>query len=269
MTDPQSDFAAYTQVADDLRSQIESGKIPPGGKLPSENELIRLYKVSRVTARGAIKILQHEGRVHTRQGKGTFAKDRMPKRVLSAERYRVNARHAAGLVAESVAPFSEPPDTTGEHRTVEARYRETRPPDRVADVLGLTAGERVLERYLVYLVEGKPDRIITSYIPADLVRGTPVADEANEPWPGGIVGLLTAVGAPASRAAETVLTRMPTPEEVQQLRLLPGVPLLVVSRTMFTGTGDDRRPIEVAPSILMAGDRVRLEFNTEIDIVSG
>jgi GntR family transcriptional regulator of arabinose operon len=51
----------YYDLMEDLRKQIVSGKIKPGEKLPSENELSGTYQVSRQTVRKALQILQNEG----------------------------------------------------------------------------------------------------------------------------------------------------------------------------------------------------------------
>jgi GntR family transcriptional repressor for pyruvate dehydrogenase complex len=56
-----------------LRAQISGGAIPPGQKLPSENELIAEHRVSRTVVREAITRLQAEGLVYTRRGAGSFA----------------------------------------------------------------------------------------------------------------------------------------------------------------------------------------------------
>lgn len=44
----------------------------PGEKLPSESELIELFKVSRTTIREAMKILKAENIIEIQQGRGTF-----------------------------------------------------------------------------------------------------------------------------------------------------------------------------------------------------
>ncbi len=62
----------YHQIADDLRSQIESGELPRGSQLPTELELRDKYSASRNTIRDAVKRLTSQGLVETRQGQGTF-----------------------------------------------------------------------------------------------------------------------------------------------------------------------------------------------------
>ena len=62
----------YRQIAEDLRAQIESGQLEPGGQLRTEIELREHYGASRNTVRDAIKWLTTLGLVETRPGQGTF-----------------------------------------------------------------------------------------------------------------------------------------------------------------------------------------------------
>lgn len=66
---PQS---LYMQLADLIRAQILDGSYTPGSMLPSENEMVQTYQVSRVTVRQALALLYQEGLVKRVQGKGTF-----------------------------------------------------------------------------------------------------------------------------------------------------------------------------------------------------
>lgn len=65
---------AYAQIVDIIRSQVDSGRYPPGSKLPSESQLRKQFQVSSVTVRRAISVLVEQGVVDTTQGKGTFVK---------------------------------------------------------------------------------------------------------------------------------------------------------------------------------------------------
>lgn len=60
-----------TNVAKQLESQITSGRIPVGEKLPTENTLCDLFGVSRTVIREAITQLKSLGLVETRRGVGT------------------------------------------------------------------------------------------------------------------------------------------------------------------------------------------------------
>jgi GntR family transcriptional regulator of arabinose operon len=67
----------YFQIMEDLKEQIFSGKLQPGDKIPSENQLAENYQVSRQTVRKAIEMLVNEGYVYAQHGKGTFCSERV------------------------------------------------------------------------------------------------------------------------------------------------------------------------------------------------
>jgi GntR family transcriptional regulator len=52
--------------------EIRDGKFPPGGRLPTEAELVSRSKLSRITVRKGIEVLENEGWVVRKQGLGTF-----------------------------------------------------------------------------------------------------------------------------------------------------------------------------------------------------
>src|ERR671919_395408 len=55
-----------------LAEQIKSGRLAPGTRLPTEQELTRAARVSRTVVREAVAALRAEGLVITRQGIGAF-----------------------------------------------------------------------------------------------------------------------------------------------------------------------------------------------------
>lgn len=65
----------YFTLMEQLKSDILSGDIRPGQKLPSENELSSQYSLSRHTVRKALNILAQEGYVEAFHGKGTFCSE--------------------------------------------------------------------------------------------------------------------------------------------------------------------------------------------------
>ena len=67
----------YFSLMEQLKTDILSGAIRPGEKLPSENELSRKYSLSRHTVRKALGILEQEGYIEAFHGKGTFCSESM------------------------------------------------------------------------------------------------------------------------------------------------------------------------------------------------
>ncbi|UWU86239.1 FadR family transcriptional regulator [Bradyrhizobium yuanmingense] len=62
----------YRQVADQLRSLIDSGEYAVGSRLPTERDLAEQLKVSRPTVREALIALEVEGRLRIRVGSGIY-----------------------------------------------------------------------------------------------------------------------------------------------------------------------------------------------------
>lgn len=58
-----------------IREEIESGRLVPGQKMYSENELKDMFGMSRQTVRHAISILEQEGIIYKIQGSGTYIND--------------------------------------------------------------------------------------------------------------------------------------------------------------------------------------------------
>ncbi len=67
------------EVLEQMKAQIISGEWSPGAKIPGENELARMFEVSRVSVRDAIKTLTGMGVLHARRGEGTYVTEILPK----------------------------------------------------------------------------------------------------------------------------------------------------------------------------------------------
>lgn len=101
-----------------LTADITSGKLPPGSKLPTEQEMIAAMGVSRTVIREAVAALRADRLVVTRQGVGAFVAEqvRRPFRldfdehsplreVLNVMELRTGVEtEAAGLAAERASP---------------------------------------------------------------------------------------------------------------------------------------------------------------------
>jgi len=101
-----------------LTADITSGKLPPGSRLPTEQEMIAATRVSRTVIREAVAALRADRLVVTRQGVGAFVADhvRRPFRVEFDERSPLHEVlnvmelrtgveiEAAGLAAERASP---------------------------------------------------------------------------------------------------------------------------------------------------------------------
>lgn len=82
--DNNSTIPLYKQLENILIQQIESGALPLGGKLPTEDELSKEYNISRVTVRKAMEALTDACFIERKPGKGTFVSKKKIQRNISA-----------------------------------------------------------------------------------------------------------------------------------------------------------------------------------------
>lgn len=62
----------YDEVVSQVKEEIKKGNLKTGEKLPSEQEMAKMFNVSRSTIREALTILRVEGIVETKKGVGTI-----------------------------------------------------------------------------------------------------------------------------------------------------------------------------------------------------
>lgn len=65
----------YAQMANIFRQRIRAGQWAAGDQLPTLDELEREFHVARVTLRQALNLLESEGMIWRRRGRGTFVTD--------------------------------------------------------------------------------------------------------------------------------------------------------------------------------------------------
>lgn len=66
----------HYQIADYLLNMLKSGELNPEENLPPEEELRKIFSVSRTTIRRALEHLLNQGLLYRKQGKGTFWTDK-------------------------------------------------------------------------------------------------------------------------------------------------------------------------------------------------
>lgn len=236
--------ALSRQIAADLSEAIRTGALAPGALLPSERELIERYGTSKSTASKAIALLQAEGLVTTEFGRGTFVRSRPSLRRVSAAQRHAEHRSSGKPIFDTEAI---------EQGQVPSRQmlligRTQVPPD-AAEWLQAAAGDEVVIRKRLQLLDGKPAVISTSYYPLWLAADTRL--ESPEALPEGPDELIEALGHHFSRGVEVFRARMPTSEETRLLRLGAGIPIVQMWDVDYDEVG---RTLQVAED-LYAGDR--------------
>lgn len=246
--DKTSDRPAFKQIADDLRSQIESGRLSAGDQVPSETQLMASYSVARMTVRQALAVLKAEGLLLAEHGRGVFVRSKPVVRRVASDRFARHHREGgqAAFIAEAEGVGAPSVDQ------LEVGYEK--PATEIRDGLRLTGRDRVLARRRRYLLDGGPVELAASYVPASLAKGTPI--EERHTGPGGIYARLEESGHVLAEFTEEVAARMPTPEERQRLLLPDGTPVLTVRRIAFDAKGT---PVEMTDTVKAAPSYV-LEY---------
>ena len=144
--------ALYQRIAAALRQRILSGGHAVGDVMPSENELAGAYRTSRVTVRKAFHILESEGLVVARQGKG----------------YIVQPPRSSVFTM-----IFDEESGSGRFRCLEVTILPAEP--ETAQALGLREGQPVISIRRVLEREGTAVAYDEKYIPYE--RGRPVVEQ--------------------------------------------------------------------------------------------
>jgi GntR family transcriptional regulator len=212
----------YGKVEEVLASEISRGEMHPGDRLPSEDELLTRFAVSRITVRRAIQNLIQRGIVEIQRGRGTFVL--APK--ISQELTKLTG-------------FVEDMETHG--RTASARVVSQGTvvaSARVARKLAISKGTRVMRIERVRLADAVPMSFDETYLPLDIGRKIVRNDLRVVP----IFTLLEEkYGIPLTEAEYSLEAAAASAEVAKALEVAEGTPIFRIERTSFTMDG---KPID-------------------------
>lgn len=139
----------YHQIAQVLRSRLNSGDLGAGNQLATEHALCEEFGVSRTTVRHALSALKEEGLLSSRRGVGTK---------------RVEAPSQRKYVSSPHDPL---------HATLSSKPRVislglAAAPLRVANFLQQESGSTILKLVRLHELDGAPLSVVVSYMPASL-----------------------------------------------------------------------------------------------------
>ena len=242
MLDRDASMPLYLQLAGLLRGRIESGEWKPGQKIPSENELNRLYGVSRMTARQVLAQLVNDDLLFRVQGKGTFVAHR---KISTRSPAYMGIREQLEGMGYAVA-------------TKVLANHVVRADERVARALRVMPGERVHEiRRLRLLSDDEPISLHVSYVPERLARHLDADDLVARQL---CVVLEEDHGLRMSKVNESLESTLPTSQEARALKIRRTTPLLLLTHEIADPSG---RLFEFS-RILFRGDKLRLKFHYEL-----
>ena len=160
----------YQRIADDLRSQIQSGAFKAGEKLPPEGDLQDRFEASRNTIRDAIKQLVSLGLVQTRPGQGTFVT-----RAIDPFVTTLSAPAGTGFGGGEGATYLS--QVAEEHRkprvTIPPKVEVQVPPQEIALRLRVAPDAQVVSRHQARYVDETPWSLQTSFYPIEFALKAP------------------------------------------------------------------------------------------------
>jgi len=214
---------AYQQVADHIKSQILGSKLSAGGRLPPESELMDGSKLSRVTIRKGLEILEKEGLVERKQGLGTFVRD-----PINQELSRVQTITEV-LLSRGITP-----------RVKVISFEAVRPPAVVSRALLLNGNEKLLLAKRLYLNEDDPVALLHIFLPlnmreqAEVLRSEAFSTETT-------YTIWERAGIPIKDATHTIRAARADKEDAKALGIKSDDPVLILDRVTYASDG---RPLE-------------------------
>jgi GntR family transcriptional regulator len=205
----------YGKVEEVLASEIGRGDLKPGDRLPSEDELLARFGVSRITVRRAIQNLIQRGILEIRRGLGTFVlapkvSQELTKLTGFVEDMDIHGRKAsARVVSKSVVAANE----------------------IVARQLGISKGTRVMRIERVRLADSVPMSFDETYLPLDIGKKIARNDLRVKP----IFTLLEEkYGFPLTEAEYKLEAVSASAQVAEALAVPEGSPIFRIERTSFT-----------------------------------
>ena len=224
----------YYQIQRALMEKISSGELITGDPLASEEELARLYQVSRMTARQALHGLKTSGFAYSQKGRGTF---------VTRPRLEKNIMHLRGFTEDMKHLGMAPSSKLIEQTVVNAS-------EDIAEKLKVEPEEVVMRLRRLRLADGIPMCLEDSHIPLKQFPGLDKISFAKQSL---YYVLRESYGVRVGWADEIIEALPATREESELLTIPKKASILSISRVIMT---TEEIPIEVACS-RYRGDRYK------------
>ncbi|HKN33073.1 MAG TPA: GntR family transcriptional regulator [Terriglobales bacterium] len=231
--DRASVIPLYYQIRQRLLDQISSGTLRPGQPIPSEQRISARLRVSRMTARQALRSLCEDGLAYSRRGKGTFVAEQKQERNIN-----------------QLLSFTEEMKSHGARSRL-LSFSAADPDREAARVLQLGRREKVFQIRRVRLADSVPMAIETSCLPVRLFPGLGEKFTLR----GSLYETLAQrYGVQLYAADEIVEAGLASSDDARLLQISPGSPVFHFTRTCYLKSG---QPVEYVRSIYR-GDRFKI-----------
>jgi GntR family transcriptional regulator len=208
----------YGKVEEALALEIAQGELRPGDRLPSEDQLLDRFGVSRITVRRAIQNLIQRRMVEIRRGHGTY---------VLAPKISQDLTRLTGFVEDMAAHGRKSTSRVLSQGIVAADAS-------VARQLRLSKGTKVMRIERVRLADSVPMSFDETYLPLDIgkqivrndLRANPIFSLLEEKY-----------GIPLAEAEYVLEAAAASAHVAEALGVAEGSPIFRIERTSSTGEG--------------------------------
>jgi GntR family transcriptional regulator len=230
--DKSSYVPMYAQIQTQLQTMIHNGRLKAGDTLPSEEELSRVFGVSRMTARQALQALRNLGLAARHKGLGTF---------VTQPKVEKDITHLLGFTAEMTALGMKPSS-----QLLQAEVRQA--DEKTAQGLSIQRGAPVFVLRRLRYADGLPMAIEESTLSLARFPGIDTIDFQNASL---YETLRQRYNVRLSLVDEVLEAHLSERNEAQMLEMPVHSCLLVILRVLWNM---ENEPVELARS-LYRGDR--------------
>lgn len=218
---------AYQQIFEYLLSKLKDGTFRHGDMLPSDNDLVRLFNVSRITAQRAMSELVSADLARRERGRGTRVKLSEP------------VEPPRAVIRET---FQAPPDLEKRQGSQLLSFDYVPAPADVADRLQLERESTIIRSLAVQTIDQRPEALHQIFLPtayADIVTETALRDHT-------LYNLLSRAEVPITHVHQTIGATSAYVDTAAELDVPVGAPLVQVKKLYFD---ENDRPVFYSVSL--------------------
>lgn len=232
----ESKIPFYYQLKQHIVEEIESDRWKPGQQIPPETKICEIFDISRTVVRQAYQELVNEGYLIKKKAKGTFiAEPKISENIVQSLMGFYEDMTARGFKVKNDILWQKKINSTS----------------KVAEKLGLEAGEEVIVIRRVRRLNDEPVVLDRTYIPYKLCPDLLNEDLTNKSLYSYIEGKYNLK---IDRGRRFIEATVASEEESKLLDVKKGSPLLYIESVSFL---DNNVPLEYYIA-LHRGDRSRL-----------
>ena len=216
----------YLQIIDYYQGLIRAGQLAEGQQMPTEEEIGRLFNVSRITVRQALDGLAQAGHIYKIQGKGSF---------VAFKKTDMQLNHLYGF-SEEMRSLGMTPSTILVDSSLVS------PSEQAAKALQIDMTQKIYLLQRVRCADGIPMAVEKVHVPFYRFVGLEQYDLSQSLY----ALLKEKYGCECSKASQSILAGAASFFDAKLLKIPTGTPVLCISRTTYGGDG---APFEYVESV--------------------